>query len=55
MKKIVLLSLFALFAAALPASAHFQMLYTPQTILDKGGEVPLKLVFTHPFEAGHTT
>ena len=54
MKKIVILSLLVLFAAALPASAHFQMLYTPETILDKGGDVPLKLVFTHPFEAGHT-
>ena len=53
MKKIVLLSLLSLIVAA-PASAHFQMLYTPETILDKGGEVPLKLVFTHPFEAGHT-
>ena len=46
MKKIVVLSLFVLFAAALPASAHFQMLYTPETILDKGEDVPLKLVFT---------
>ena len=54
MKKIAMLSLLVLFAAALPASAHFQMLYTPETILDKGGDVPLKLVFTHPFEAGHT-
>lgn len=54
MKKVLLLSLCALFATAVPASAHFQMLYTPETILDQGGEVPLKLVFTHPFEAGHT-
>ena len=54
MKKIVVLSLLASLFGVLPASAHFQMLYTPETILDKGGEVPLKLVFTHPFEAGHT-
>lgn len=54
MKKAALLSICALFAAVLPASAHFQMLYTPEMILDKGGEIPLKLVFTHPFEAGHT-
>lgn len=54
MKKAVLLSACALFAAALPAAAHFQMLYTPEMILDKGGEISLKLVFTHPFEAGHT-
>ncbi len=53
-RRITLLSLAVLFAAAAPALAHFQMLYTPATIVDKGGEVPLKLVFTHPFEAGHT-
>ncbi|NLL36780.1 MAG: DUF4198 domain-containing protein [Fretibacterium sp.] len=52
-KRIVLLSLLATFCAA-PAFAHFQMLYTPETIYDKSEEVPLKLVFTHPFEAGHT-
>ncbi|OLN28194.1 Additional periplasmic component NikK of nickel ECF transporter [Desulfovibrio sp. DV] len=43
-------------ALALPglASAHFQMIYTPEIALDKGGEVDMRLVFTHPFEAGHT-
>ena len=43
-------------ALALPglASAHFQMIYTPEIVLDKGGEVDMRLVFTHPFEAGHT-
>ena len=49
--------LFALvLALALPglASAHFQMIYTPEIALDKGGEVDMRLVFTHPFEAGHT-
>ncbi len=42
------------FALALPAAAHFQMVYTPDTVLEKGGTIPLKAVFTHPFEAGHT-
>jgi cobalt/nickel transport protein len=37
-----------------PAQAHFQLLYTPQTALERGGEITLKLVFTHPFDAGHT-
>lgn len=37
-----------------PALAHFQMLYTPESALEKGGEMTLKLVFTHPFDAGHT-
>ncbi|MDK2954589.1 MAG: nickel transport protein [Desulfovibrionales bacterium] len=49
-----------LFAALLvlcmsaPAQAHFQMLYTPEAALTKGGELDLKLVFSHPFDAGHT-
>ncbi|VBB43331.1 conserved exported hypothetical protein [uncultured Desulfatiglans sp.] len=43
---------FALFAA--PAAAHFQMIYTPESALDKAGAINLKLIFTHPFEAGHT-
>jgi cobalt/nickel transport protein len=36
------------------ASAHFQMIYTPESALDSGKPVGMKLVFTHPFEAGHT-
>ncbi|PIE64397.1 MAG: nickel transporter [Desulfobacterales bacterium] len=43
-----------LLASAAVASAHFQMIYTPEMALTKGGKIPLKLVFTHPFEAGHT-
>ncbi len=35
--------------------AHFQLIYTPQTAPAKGAQqTPLALVFTHPFEAGHT-
>lgn len=41
-------------AMAMPASAHFQTIYTPEAALVKGGKIPLVLVFTHPFEAGHT-
>ncbi len=37
-----------------PALAHFQLIYTPETALDKGEAIELRLVFTHPFEAGHT-
>ena len=43
-----------LLGSAMTASAHFQMIYTPESALTKGGKIPLKLVFTHPFEAGHT-
>jgi len=34
--------------------AHFQTIYTPESALKEGGEINFKLVFTHPFEAGHT-
>jgi len=36
------------------ALAHFQLIYTPQTALKSGQATPVVLVFTHPFEAGHT-
>lgn len=52
-KRIVALAALLLFCAA-PALAHFQLLYTPESALEKGQEISLKIVFTHPFEAGHT-
>ena len=55
MKKLVLLlSLVLGLTLSLPAFAHFQTIYTPESALNKGKEINLKLVFTHPFEAGHT-
>ncbi len=39
---------------SLPAQAHFQTIYTPESALNKGGPIDLKLFFTHPFDAGHT-
>ncbi len=39
---------------AIPALAHFQTIYTPEAALNEGKKIDLKLVFTHPFEAGHT-
>lgn len=41
-------------ALSTPSFAHFQMLYTPESALLKGETLNLKIVFTHPFEAGHT-
>ncbi len=41
-------------ALSAPALAHFQTIYTPDAALEKGGTLDLKMVFTHPFEAGHT-
>lgn len=42
----------ALFAP-LGAQAHFQLIYTPEVNLSKAGDVPVKLIFWHPFENGH--
>ncbi|PID42406.1 MAG: nickel transporter [Gammaproteobacteria bacterium] len=38
---------------ATPASAHFQMVYTPDLLRDKGGMIELKMPFTHPAANGH--
>jgi cobalt/nickel transport protein len=38
---------------ALPAEAHFQLIYTPEANLEKPAEIPLLLVFWHPFDNGH--
>ncbi|AGT42878.1 DUF4198 domain-containing protein [Treponema pedis] len=34
--------------------AHFQMIYTPSSMLEEGTSVDFRIVFTHPAEAGHT-
>jgi len=49
---LLLAGLLTLFLSA-PALAHFQMLYTPQSALEQGGELYLKLIFTHPFKCDH--
>ncbi|MCK5450903.1 MAG: DUF4198 domain-containing protein [Candidatus Omnitrophica bacterium] len=51
---ILLPLLVAMLAFSGPAFAHFQLIHTEESALAKGEEVNLKLVFTHPFEAGHT-
>ncbi len=51
-KGFLLAGLLTLFACS-PVFAHFQMLYTPQSALERGGEMNLKLVFTHPFDGDH--
>jgi len=40
---------------ALPAmaNAHFLLEYTTDTMIEKPGDVPVKLIFWHPFENGH--
>ena len=42
----------ALFMAA-PAQAHFMTVYTPETALEKAQDLDMRVVFTHPAEAGH--
>lgn len=44
----------ALTFAASTAEAHFQLLYTPEAALTESAEIPLALVFSHPFENGFT-
>jgi cobalt/nickel transport protein len=36
------------------ATAHFQLLYTPEAALKESAAVPLALVFSHPFDNGFT-
>jgi len=50
----VLLAVWLVLALAAPAMAHFQMIYTPESALEKAQTIDLKLVFIHPFDAGHT-
>ena len=54
MKKIVISTLAAVSIMATSALAHFQMIYTPNTALEKGKTIELKHVFTHPFADEHT-
>jgi cobalt/nickel transport protein len=36
------------------ALAHFQMLYVPESALERAAETPMAIVFTHPFHGGPT-
>ncbi len=42
-------------ALAIPtmAQAHFLLEYTTDTLIEAPGDVPVKLIFWHPFENGH--
>ncbi|MEA3305331.1 MAG: DUF4198 domain-containing protein [Candidatus Omnitrophota bacterium] len=51
---VLLLSLALVLTCSIPVFAHFQTIYTGESALEKGKEINLKLIFTHPFEAGHT-
>ncbi|PSM51473.1 DUF4198 domain-containing protein [Campylobacter blaseri] len=53
MKKILLSSIVAA-SVCTSAFAHFQMVYTPESALEKGTTIPVKIVFNHPFADEHT-
>ena len=50
----VFVSALIILCLAATAFAHFQLIYTPEAALQRGGELDLTLVFTHPFSSGHT-
>ena len=52
-KALLVLTGLTVLLLTIPAFAHFQMIYTPESV-PKSKKLTLKLVFTHPFEAGHT-
>jgi len=39
--------------ATTPAEAHFQLVYTPDVVLEKAATLPMRLIFWHPMENGH--
>ncbi|WP_421703745.1 DUF4198 domain-containing protein [Aliiroseovarius sp.] len=52
MKKLLLAATAAL-TLPMMAQAHFLLEYTEDTMIERPGDVPVKLIFWHPFEAGH--
>lgn len=54
MKVSNLLATTLLLISATSASAHFQMIYTPESSLGGNKNIPIRLIFTHPFEAVHS-
>ena len=53
-KLAALLTGVTLIGAAAIASAHHQIIYTPEMAMTKGGKKDFRLIFIHPFTAGHT-
>ncbi len=55
MKKFVFaaLGLAAAMTMSAPAEAHFEMMYTPKTSMEKAENLDMRIAFAHPAEAGH--
>ncbi len=52
-KSTLLGALGAFIFAVSAAQAHFQLVYTPEVNVRGAAELPVKLIFWHPFENGH--
>ncbi len=53
MKKIALAAGVAALAMSAASQAHFQLMYTPTSQLEKPATLDMKLVFGHPMDNGH--
>lgn len=53
MKKLLAGVAIATIAFVGTAQAHFQLLYTPEVMVEDAKEIPLKMMFGHPMENGH--
>ncbi|WP_291440641.1 DUF4198 domain-containing protein [Desulfovibrio sp.] len=51
-KTLIFAGLLALMAV--PAQAHFMVMYTPEVAKSEPSDMDVRIVFTHPAEAGHT-
>lgn len=54
MKKLALVAGAAALTFSVASQAHFQLMYTPQSQLEKPTTLDMNLVFGHPMENGHT-
>ncbi|MFV0336232.1 MAG: DUF4198 domain-containing protein [Tropicimonas sp.] len=53
MKKLLATTALVALGLAAPSMAHFQLVYGPEVNVEKPEDMPLKLIFWHPFENGH--
>ncbi|MCT4608949.1 MAG: DUF4198 domain-containing protein [Pelagimonas sp.] len=53
MKKLLCAAATAALTLPVMAQAHFLLEYTENTMIERPGDVPVKLIFWHPHEAGH--
>lgn len=49
----LLLTAGSVMLGAMPATAHFQLVYTPEVNVSQPGAIPVELIFWHPLAAAH--